>query len=423
MADLSVELCGLTLRTPIMPGSGPNVADGTLLRAAAEGGAGALVTHTVSTLPAPALTPYREVRGGMLNNQLWSAHPVERWIDRDYGEAREAAHAAGIPLIINIGYTTAEIAALTPKVARFADALEISLHYARTSGDLMTDPATAAYAAAHQPADYLSRSPAMLVETIRMAKRLAPLPLFVKLPILGNELVAIARACEEAGADAIVAVNAFGPCMSIDIETAEPVLTGDGMGWLSGQALKPLALRCIFDLARAVSLPIIGCGGVSRPEDAVEMLMAGASAVQVCTAALQRGPMIYGSLASGVEAWLDERGYASVHAIVGLGVQRWRTLVAHRQSVPVLYQEEECIGCKLCERSCHYDAIYMVDKLAEFNPERCFGCGLCVTRCPTDALLMPQVTQSGVLHPLFGTPVEAGRSGRGHAVETTGRQV
>ncbi|NTU83792.1 MAG: 4Fe-4S dicluster domain-containing protein, partial [Chloroflexales bacterium] len=77
--------------------------------------------------------------------------------------------------------------------------------------------------------------------------------------------------------------------------------------------------------------------------------------------------------------------------------------------------------CKLCERSCHYDAIYMVGKLAELNPERCFGCGLCVVRCPTEALMMPQVTAAGIVHPLTHAPVGMLRAGKGHVVETANR--
>jgi NAD-dependent dihydropyrimidine dehydrogenase PreA subunit len=166
---------------------------------------------------------------------------------------------------------------------------------------------------------------------------------------------------------------------------------------------------------------VIGVGGIGKAEDAVEFLMAGASAVQICTAALQRGPTVYGAVAAGLGAWLDQRGYAGVGDVVGLGIRRWRSLTPHTYSVPVLYNEEACIGCKLCERSCHYDAIYMVGKLAELNPERCFGCGLCVVRCPTDALLMPQVTATGVVHPLTREPVGMLRAGKGHVVETTGR--
>ncbi len=423
MAQLVSSICGLNFRNPVLPGSGPNVADGTLLKAAADGGAGGLVTHTVSTLPAPELWPHREVRGGMLNNQLWSAHPVERWLERDYAEARAAADAAGIPLIINLGYTAAEVANLAPRVAPYADAVELSTHYVRESSGLMLDPVAAAQESAQLAGSYLSRTPEPLVSAIQAAKAALKVPVLVKLnPLGGGEMAAVAQACEAAGADALIAVNAFGPCMSIDIETGEPLLAGDGYGWLSGAALKPLAMRCIFDIARAVNIPVIGSGGVSKGEDAIEMFMAGASVVQVCTEALKRGPKIYGRIAAEINAWLDKHGYNSVQEVVGLGIRRWQSLEPHKYSVPILYQEAECIGCNLCQLSCHYDAIYMVGKVAEFNPERCFGCGLCTVRCPTTALLMPQVTkENGIIHPLTHQPVGLRRGGAGHAVQTTPR--
>jgi dihydroorotate dehydrogenase subfamily 1 len=420
MVDLTTTICGLTFRTPVLPGAGPNVADGTLLKAAADGGAGGLVAHTVSTLPAPELAPFREVRGGLLNNQLWSAHPVERWLERDYAEARAAADAAGIPLIVSVGYTAAEVASLAPRVAPFADAVEISTHYMRETGGVMADPVAAAREALHLASNHLGRRPEPLLEAIRAAKAALDLPVFAKLgPLGGAEMAAVARACQAAGADAIVAVDSFGPCMSIDVETAEPLLGGEGYGWLSGTSLKPLALRCVFDIARAVDIPVIGCGGISRGEDAIEFLMAGASMVQVCTAALNHGPKVYGSIATQAGAWLEKHGYERVSDAVGLGIRRWQSLAPHTYSVPVLYDEAECIGCKLCERSCHYDAIVMVGKLARLDPERCFGCGLCVARCPTNALLMPQVTRDqGIIHSLTHAPVGMLRAGPGYTVQT-----
>lgn len=421
MANLSTSLCGLTFRNPVLPGSGPNVADGTLLKAAAEGGAGGLVTHTTSTLPAPELWPYREVRGGLLNNQLWSPHPIERWLERDYGEARAAADQAGIPLIINVGYSAEEVAELAPRVAPFADAIEITTHYLRDSGGLMIDPVTAAREAHDRLSSYLSPTHEPLVQAIKAVKATVDVPLFVKLnPLGGGDMAAVAKACEEAGADAIVSVNAFGPCMGIDIETGEPLLEGpDGYGWLSGTPLKALAMRCIFDIARAVNIPVIGSGGISKGEDAIEMMMAGASAVQVCTEALKRGPKIYARIAKQIDTWLEKHNYNSLDEVVGLGIRRWENLQPHKYSIPILYQESECIGCKKCEPSCHYDAIYMVGKLAEFNPERCFSCGLCTVRCPTTALLMPQATKTGaIINPLTGQDIGMRRSGAGHAVQT-----
>ena len=100
----------------------------------------------------------------------------------------------------------------------------------------------------------------------------------------------------------------------------------------------------------------------------------------------------------------------------------WASGAGNRSSptatrVPVIYDVDECIGCRLCEVSCHYDAIYMIpgrnkvggDEIAEFNADRCFGCGLCVVRCPTDALFMPMLQQDGIyLHPKTLQPAEPG---------------
>lgn len=115
--------------------------------------------------------------------------------------------------------------------------------------------------------------------------------------------------------------------LAIDVETGRPRMGGaDGYGWLSGPALKPLAVRYVLDVARAVDLPVIGCGGVSRGVDAIELLMAGASAVQVCTAAILRGPEVFGRIAAEIGTWLDAHGYRGVQEVVGTAL---RTPVAH----------------------------------------------------------------------------------------------
>lgn len=118
-----------------------------------------------------------------------------------------------------------------------------------------------------------------MVAAIRAARATLDVPVFVKLSPLGREMVRAAQQAEEAGADGIVAINSFGPVLAIDPETQHLYVGGsDGYGWLSGPALKPLALRCVRDIARAVKVPVIGVGGIGRGIDVVEMLMAGASA-------------------------------------------------------------------------------------------------------------------------------------------------
>jgi dihydroorotate dehydrogenase/NAD-dependent dihydropyrimidine dehydrogenase PreA subunit len=225
-----------------------------------------------------------------------------------------------------------------------------------------------------------------MMAAIRAAKEAVDVPVFVKLSPF-RDMSTAAQAAAKAGADGIVAVNSFGPCLGVDIETGQMLMGSKaGYGWLSGEALKPLALRCVFDVARAVDLPIIGVGGITRGSDAIEFLMVGASAVGVCTAAILKGPQIYGKIARGIEKWLDEHGYTSVDDIRGLAIQRWQEREFRTTHVPPTLDLETCTGCGLCEASCVYDAIHVIDDKAKLSPEACYGCGLCVTRCPVRAL-------------------------------------
>lgn len=371
MADLSVEVCGLRFRNPVLPAAGPPGRDGAALLACAAGGAGGLVAKTVSVRAADVPTPnMAEVPHGMLNSELWSELPPERWIEREYGIAR----SAGLPLIISLGYSAADIADLAPRVRPFADAVELSTHY-------------------------VGEDPAPMVDAIRAAKASLDVPVFVKLSPLGRDMARAAVLAQEAGADGIAAINSFGPCLSIDIETGLTSLGGPvGYGWLSGPPIKPLAVRCVLDIARAVDIPIIGVGGVARGVDAVELLMAGASAVGVCTAAILRGPAVFGRIAAELGTWLDAHGYASVRDIQGLALRRgWPAGKLAPPSVDL----DLCNGCGLCETSCVYDAIQMVDRKAVLDDDRCAVCGLCVTRCRPGALLWAGVAAAS---PAAGAP-------------------
>jgi dihydroorotate dehydrogenase (NAD+) catalytic subunit len=359
MADLTTEVCGLRFRSPILPAAGPPVRDGAALLACAEGGAGGLVAKTISTRAAEPPTPnMAEIAHGMVNTELWSELPPERWLETEYALAR----TAGLPLIISLGYTADEIAELAPKVAPFADAVELSTHY-------------------------IGEDPEPMIGAVRAARAALDVPVLVKLSPHGHDMAGAARLAADAGADGLVAINSFGPVLSIDIETAMPRLGGpNGYGWISGPALKPLAVRCVRDVARAVDLPVIGVGGVSRGTDVVEMLMAGASAVGVCTAAILRGPSVFAKLARELDGWLDDHAYASVRDIVGLALTRaWPAGLL----MPPIIDEAACNGCGICETACVYGAIHVVEGRAALDGEQCARCGLCVTRCRLDAINWP----------------------------------
>ena len=354
MADLTTHLSGLTLAHPIMPGAGPPVRDGKALLACAAGGAAALVTKTISVKAADVPSPnMADLKTYFLNTELWSELPPEQWLEVEYAITRQA----GLPVIISLGYSAEDIAALAPLVAPFAEALELSTHY-------------------------IGNDPRPMQDAIRAAKTTG-LPVWVKMSPF-REPQALAQAAQAAGADGIVAVNSYGPAFGVDIEHGgRPWMGGKGYGWISGPALKPIALRMIYDIARAVEIPIIGVGGISAGADVVYFLLAGATAVQVCTAAITNGPQIYGKIAAQLGKWLDEHGYTSVEEIRGLAL---------RQPIPAMttppqLHVERCIGCNRCVTSCVYEALYLVEKKIHIHEERCAKCGLCISRCPVDALL------------------------------------
>jgi dihydroorotate dehydrogenase subfamily 1 len=305
----------------------------------------------------------------MLNTELWSEYPPERYIEQEFAIARQA----GVPLIVSLGYTAAEIADLAPRVRPFADAIELSTHY-------------------------IGDDPRPMVDAIRAAKAAVDVPVLVKFSPF-RDVRQAALAAQEAGADGIVAVNSYGPCLGIDIETGMPLMgSQEGYGWLSGEAIKGIALRCVFDIAKTVDIPIFGVGGIRRGTDVIEFVMAGATAVQVCTAAILEGPSIYGKIVTEVERWLTRHRHESLEAIRGLAVRNVESRQVRQEHVPPTIDLDRCIGCGQCVTSCVYHALELTDTpgspqaKVRLRADRCWGCGLCATRCPARALLMAGVS-------------------------------
>ena len=359
MVDLSVEICGLKLRNPILPAAGPTVRDGNSLVKAAEGGAGGLVAKTVSVTPAQVPRPcIVKVRDSLLSADLWTDLPLEQWLRYEYPKVKKT----GLPLIASVGYKAEEIREIAPKVkSAGADALELSTHFSGNSS----------------PLD----------ETIRAAKEVVDIPIFVKLSPNVPDITHLARIAEGAGADGIVAINTLGPCLVIDIENTMPMLGSPwGYGWLSGPAIKPLALRCVADICRAVKIPVIGAGGVSSGHDAIEFIMAGASAVQISAAAVIRGPKVYGLIADEMAKFMRIKGYNSIADFKGIALRHLPEHPIRTTAKPPEVLISRCNSCGLCERYCPYGAIRVVGKVARGDPVKCYGCGLCVSVCPTRAI-------------------------------------
>ena len=362
MADLQVDVLGMKFRNPVLTAAGPTARDGETLLQAAAGGAGGLVAKTVSVRPADVATPNMAAsrrgrtksRRGILNAELWSELPIEQWLEKEY----KVALSSGLPLIASLGYTPEDVTEIGPKIeAVGAHALEFSTHYvggheaiAKALREVVEIPIIA------------KLSPQ--VDVVRGAKDLAP------------------------HVDGIAAINSLGPCLRIDIETGKPLLGSEaGYGWLSGASIRPVALRCVADIAKSVDIPVFGVGGVTDGKDAIEFLMAGASTVQVCTAAILGGQTVYGKIADEMSEWLDKHGYDSLEDIRGIALKHLPKEKQKWTGNPVV-DMERCTLCQLCEQSCVYGAA-KVDKenrSVTFDSSLCESCGLCVSICPHNAL-------------------------------------
>ncbi len=140
-------------------------------------------------------------------------------------------------------------------------------------------------------------------DVVAAVKKVIDVPLIAKLTPAAPNIAGIAKACEDAGADAICAINTVGPGMIIDIESRCPVLAFK-TGGLSGPMIKPIAVRCVYDIFRSVSIPIIGLGGISTGKDAIEIIMAGATLVGIGTAVRYRGINVFDKVNKEINDWL-----------------------------------------------------------------------------------------------------------------------
>jgi dihydroorotate dehydrogenase (NAD+) catalytic subunit len=158
------------------------------------------------------------------------------------------------------------------------------------------------------------QSPPLLARLVRETRRSSSLPLMIKLSPNVTSIAEMARVCEGEGADALALVNTL-QAMDVDIETRRPVLR-NVLGGLSGPAIRPVALRMVWQASRAVGLPVCGIGGIATAEDAIKFLLCGATAVQVGTANYLN-PMAAAEVADGIEAWALAHDVARVADLVG----------------------------------------------------------------------------------------------------------
>jgi len=242
MASLAVEVAGLKLANPTMLAAGILGMSGLTLKRVIEAGAGAVVTKSLGLKPRSGYSnpTVVQVESGLVN-AMGLPNPG---IDNFTQELREAG-GIGIPVIMSIyAFTPQEFAVVAEKAVRIgADAVELNVscpHAEKTGAEI-------------------GQNLKLVGEAVKTTKRRVKAPVFVKLTPNVADIAELAKAAERSGADAVTAINTV-KAMVIDIETGRPVL-GNKMGGLSGPAIKPIAVRCIYEIYEAVKIPVIGCGG------------------------------------------------------------------------------------------------------------------------------------------------------------------
>ncbi|AHB06666.1 MULTISPECIES: dihydroorotate dehydrogenase [Pandoraea] len=296
MADLSVRIGALTLRNPVMPASGCFAVE--YAEALDLDRLGALVIKSVSPAtragnPTPRVA---ETASGMLN----SIGIPSKGLDVYRRDVLPAYTRFDTPVVVSVSADTAEsfgqaCATLSlPEVA----AIEANISCPNLEADGMA----------------FAMQPETTYKAVSAIRRRTTHPLWVKLTPNAGQIALIARAAEDAGADAIVMGNTV-LGMAIDVRTRKPKL-GNVMGGLSGPAIKPLAIRLVHQCHRAVRIPIIGCGGIETADDAVEFMLAGATAVQVGTASF-RDPAVMGRIVDGLDAYCNAQGVETIASLTG----------------------------------------------------------------------------------------------------------
>lgn len=298
MVKTDVDLGGLKMATPVATASGTFGYGTEYIGAVDYSKLGAVTAKGICLEPWPgnAMPRHCEVPGGLVNAIGLQGTGVEHFLKYTVPWYRTNVK---VPLIANIwGKSVEEYAAVAERMGDAVDAIEMNVSCPNVKAGGHT----------------FGQDPAVLNEVVAAVRKATKLPLIVKLAPNVPSVAPYAKACEDAGADALSMVNTI-PAMVIDIERRVPVLANVS-GGLSGRGIHPAAVKLVYDAHRATKLPILAMGGVYEAKDAIEFLLAGATAVAVGTATFTN-PRVVAEVYDGIVAYCERQGFESVSALTG----------------------------------------------------------------------------------------------------------
>ena len=298
MIDTHVNLGGLILPTPVVTASGTFGYGTEYLGAVDYAKLGAVTAKGIRVDPWPGnpMPRHAEVFGGLVNAIGLQGTGVDHFLAKTVPAYRQATN---VPLIANIwGGSVEEYAVVAERLDDAVNALEMNVSCPNVKAGGHT----------------FGQDPKVLFEVVAAVRQATRLPLLVKLAPNVPSIVPYVKACEDAGADGLSMINTS-PAMVIDIERRVPVLA-NRTGGLSGRGIHPAAVKLVYDAHRATKLPILAMGGVYEAKDAIEFLLAGATAVAVGTATFT-DPGVVAAVYDGLVAYCERHGFASVAELTG----------------------------------------------------------------------------------------------------------
>ncbi|MFH1447379.1 MAG: dihydroorotate dehydrogenase [Candidatus Micrarchaeota archaeon] len=296
---LQTRICNVRMKNPTILNSGYLGVNSDALIRVATMGAGAVTSKSCGLTartghPNPTVIQF----GDVIINAVGLSNPG---VEEELREIRKAVAGAGVPVIASVFEESTEaFASVAEKISEAGPALiELNISCPNVQGEM------------GKPFACDTGSAAQVVEKVKEA---VDIPLIVKLSPNVTDIVSIAESVEGAGADAICAINTVGPGMLIDIDSRKPVLANK-VGGISGPAIRPIAVRCVWEISNAVDIPVIGTGGIITGRDAVEMLMAGATAVGIGSSIHYRGMEAFNQICDEIDAFMKENGYSKLEQL------------------------------------------------------------------------------------------------------------
>ena len=295
---LNIDLAGLKLRNPTLLASGFLGISQDIFNRLYSAGIGAVVTKSISIDPREG---YRNptvvaVAEESYLNAVGLANPGADAF------SKEIEYNVNVPLIVSlVGSDSNDFPPIIKKFDRLNIlGYEINLscpHVAKLGTEVGDDPK-------------------MVEQIVKTAKSITHKPLIVKVGIGNSDVVNIAKVAKDSGADAVTAINTI-RAMVINVEDGIPILS-NRVGGLSGRSIKPIGVRCVYEIFKKIEIPVIGCGGIFTWEDAVEYILAGASAIQLGSVIGYRGISAFRDITLGVSKYLKKKGLGNVKELVGL---------------------------------------------------------------------------------------------------------